>query len=184
MEETRQKFDILQREDAECPVCRQVLRPEDREHVRTEYERQGKAGAHPLQGQHAEQDRLREAHSRLATEVASLEADLGRAGRELTQKRTELERDRRESITARQQLDLALAESEKGRARLEGEDFAEAERAELARIDARVAELDYDPGAHDAARRHARELGPYEDLARRLREAEERCRSCGGTWER
>ena len=92
----------------------------------------------------------------------------------MTQKRTELERDRRDSITACQQLDLALAESEKERARLESEAFAEAERAELARIDARIAEMDYDPASHDDARRQARELGPYEELARKLREAEER----------
>ena len=173
MKETRQKFDILQREDAQCPVCRQPLSAGDRDHVRAEYERQGKQARTSYSDNAAEQDSLRDVHSRLATAVAGLEADLGRAGRELTQRRTELERDRRDSITARQQLDLALAESEKGRARLEGEDFAEAERAELAQIDARIAELDYDPGAHDAARRQARELGPYEELARRLREAEE-----------
>ena len=173
MKETRQKFDILQREDAECPVCRQTLRPEDRDHVRTEYERQGKQARTRYRDNAAEQERLREIHSKLATEVSRRETELSRTDRELTQMRTELERDRRDSITARQQLDLALAESEKGRARLDGEEFAEAERAELARIDARIAEMDYDPGARDAARRQARELGPYEDLARRLREAEE-----------
>ena len=173
MKETRQKFDILQREDAECPVCRQPLSSGDREHVRAEYERQGTQARVRYSENSDEQDRLRETHSRLATDVAGLEADLGRTSRELTQRRTELERDRRDSVTARQQLDLALAESEKERSRLEGEDFAEAERAELARIDARTAELDYDAGAHDSARRRTRELGPYEELARRLREAEE-----------
>ena len=174
MKETRQKFDILQREDAECPVCRQPLRPEDRDHVRAEYERQGKKALGRYRDNAAEQDRLREIHSRLATEVSRLEAELSRTGRELTQRRTGFERDRRDSITARQQLDLALVESEKERARLESEAFAEAERAELARIDARIAEMDYDPASHDDARRQARELGPYEELARKLREAEER----------
>ena len=174
MSETRQKFDILQREDAECPVCRQLLRPEDRDHVRAEYERQGKKALNRYRDNAAEQDRLRETHSRLATKVSRLEVELSRDARELTRKRTELERDRRDSITARQQLDLALAESEKERARLENEAFAEAERAELARIDARIAEMDYDPDAHNAARRQARELGPYEELIRKLREAEKR----------
>ncbi len=174
MSETRQKFDILQREDAECPVCRQLLRPEDRDHVRAEYERQGKKALNRFRDNAAEQDRLRETHSRLATKVSRLEVELSRDARELTRKRTELERDRRDSITARQQLDLALAESEKERARLEKEAFAEAERAELARIDARIAEMDYDPDAHNAARRQARELGPYEELIRKLREAEKR----------
>ena len=174
MGETRQKFDILQREDAECPVCRQLLRPEDRDHVRAEYERQGKKALNRYRDNAAEQDRLREAHSRLATEVSRLEVELSRDARELTRRRTELERDRRDSITARQQLDLALAESEKERARLEKEAFAEAERAELARIDARIAEMDYAPDAHNAARRQARELGPYEELIRKLREAEKR----------
>ena len=174
MGETRQKFDILQREDAECPVCRQLLRPEDRDHVRAEYERQGKKALNRYRDNAAEQDRLRETHSRLATKVSRLEVELSRDARELTRKRTELERDRRDSITARQQLDLALAESEKERARLENEAFAEAERAELARIDARIAEMDYAPDAHNAARRQARELGPYEELIRKLREAEKR----------
>ena len=174
MKETRQKFDILRREDAECPVCRQPLSSGDRDHVRAEYERQGRKASSRFRDNAAEQDRLRETHSRLATEVAGLEAGLSRTGRELTQNRTELERDRRDSITACQQLDLALAESAKERARLEGEAFAEAERAELARIDARIAEMEYDPDAHDAARRQARELGPYEELARKLREAEDR----------
>ena len=174
MSETRQKFDILQREDAECPVCRQLLRPDDRDHVRAEYERQGKKALNRYRDNAAEQDRLRETHSRLATKVSRLEVELSRDARELTRKRTELERDRRDSITARQQLDLALAESEKERARLENEAFAEAERAELARIDARIAEMDYDPDAHNAARRQARELGPYEELIRKLREAEKR----------
>ena len=174
MEETRQKFDILRREDAECPVCRQPLKPEDREHVRAEYERQGKNARSRYGDNAAEQARLRETHSRLATQVSGLEAELSRAGQELTRKRTELERDRRDSMIARQQLDLALVESEKERTRLEDEGFAEAERAELARIDARVAEMEYDPDEHDTARRHARELGPYEELARRLREAEDR----------
>ena len=174
MSETRQKFDILQREDAECPVCRQLLRPDDRDHVRAEYERQGKKALNRFRDNAAEQDRLRETHSRLATKVSRLEFELSRDARELTRKRTELERDRRDSITARQQLDLALAESEKECARLENEAFAEAERAELARIDARIAEMDYAPDAHNAARRQARELGPYEELIRKLREAEKR----------
>ena len=174
MSETRQKFDILQREDAECPVCRQLLSPEDRDHVRAEYERQGKKALNRYRDNAAEQDRLRDTHSRLATKVSRLEVELSRDARELTRKRTELERDRRDSITARQQLDLALAESAKERARLENEAFAEAERAELARIDARIAEMDYAPDAHNAARRQARELGPYEELIRKLREAEKR----------
>ncbi len=174
MGQTRQKFDILRREDAECPVCRQPLRPEDREHVRAEYESQGRKASSRYRNNAAEQARLREAHSRLATDVSRLEAGLSRDARELTRKRTELERDRRDSLTASQQLDLALAESEKERARLEAEDFAEAERADLARIDALIAEMEYDPGEHDAARRLARELAPYEELARKLREADRR----------
>ena len=151
MSETRQKFDILQREDAECPVCRQLLRPDDRDHVRAEYERQGKKALNRYRDNAAEQDRLRETHSRLATKVSRLEVELSRDARELTRKRTELERDRRDSITAR-----------------------EAERAELARSDARIAEMDYDPDTHNAARRQARKLGPYEELIRKLREAEKR----------
>ena len=174
MEETRQKFDILQQEDAECPVCRQPLGPGDRDHVRAEYERQGKEAGRRYRDNASEQGRLRESHSRLAAEVSRLDASLSKQERDVSQNQAVLERDRRDSVTAQQQLDPARAERKEVQARLDGEAFAEAERTKLSELDARIAELEYDPDAHDAARRRVRELGPYEDADRRLREAEER----------
>jgi exonuclease SbcC len=147
---------------AECPLCRQPLRPEDVEHVVAEYRAQRK--------------RLGELHDAASKEIKASDAALSKAEAERTRIESEvtraaraLEAERREHASrlgATRQLAETLPTSEQLvsdlTAQLDAGAFAGVAREALAAAEASLQETGYDGARHAALRREITELAPVE----------------------
>ena len=171
MEDTRKKFDMLELDGAECPLCMQPLGPEGQEHLRREYKTQGLDRKRRHEANSEEQDRLRKKHEELTGLVERLEADRDKGQRQLQTTIAILQRGLEEAQKARDELQPATASFESVETDLNAGNFAHDEREKLARLDGELSALAYDPDAHRRVQERARELEPSAELNRRLAEA-------------
>ena len=174
MEETRKKFDLLDDGESVCPICRQPLGDEGQEHLRTEYETEGRRSRKLYDENEHKSAGLDRAFRELATQVAQKDADLKATTTRLDREGAGLERDREASRKAAAEIETVHAALERVDRLIEKNDFAHEERRSLAALDDEVSRLQYDEHLHRAARERVGELGEYDELGRRLREAEER----------
>ncbi|MDA1188339.1 MAG: SMC family ATPase [Chloroflexi bacterium] len=171
MEETRKKFDLLDSKDATCPVCQQPLGPESQEHLRTEYESQGRrAKAEFKQSTQTKDTKERELQS-LVVQRSQLEKNLAQQGVVLHRRIEGLERDAQQAREASEALKPARKNLAAVEQLLKTNDFAQNERQQLAALEAKVAELGYDADAHKATREQVHTLEQYVDLNRKVQEA-------------
>ena len=171
MEETRRKFDMLDLEDAVCPLCRTPLGPDGQAHLRGEYKtlgREAKRG-HTRNIQALESLRPRiEEHS---VNLRRLEKERDQGRRRIEVRTANLERDRTESLDAEAELQSSEAELQRLERILENEEFAREHRVVLSDLDARISALGYDAGVHRLTQQREEALRPYADLHRKLEEA-------------
>ena len=173
MEKTRRKFDMLDQDEALCPLCKTPLGPDGQDHLRREYEAEGREAKRQFQENVAGQETLRQRHGELAVQVSTQERELGRKRQELQTRVANLDRDLDEGRKAQAQLQTAAGELATLEAHLADEKFAERERGELARLDADVERLEYDHEAHHRAQEKEKALEEFGDLHRKLLEAAE-----------
>ena len=157
MEETRKKFDILDQDSAECPVCKQPLGSEGKEHLRREYETQGRARKVTYSANVEEQRSLGAEYKELLSLVARLESERDAGQREAQTAAATLERDLKDSREAQRELQPATDGLRQIERDFAEQRFARAQRDELARLDAELAELDYDPERRAAVQARVRE---------------------------
>jgi len=144
MGEDRKKFDLLKQGEAVCPLCNQPLGEEGIEHLRQEYEAQGLEKKRQYRDNEAQQKQLEKQGQEMAAAIATIEAELNRGRQVVTSRAATLGRDLEDSQKAKGELEVAVAEMERVGSAIKGEDFASAERKELARIEAEIAALGYD----------------------------------------
>ena len=174
MEETRKKFNMLDQDESVCPLCRQPLGAEGQDHLRLEYESEGRR-SRKLYDENAERSAVldrthRELIAQVAHEDSGLKATRARAEKE----RARLERDLEESREALTETERARVETQRVDQLIQKEDFAHEERQNVTKLDEEVSGLGFDDAAHRSALEEARELEGYEELRRSLQEAEER----------
>ena len=173
MEETRQKFDMLDLTEAQCPLCKQPLGPEGKEHLRREYESQGTDAKRRYQEHTAEKERLKQSHEELETQSSRQEGEINRRRQQLQTSTATQERDLAEARKAQDELKPAIQELERLRTQLDAGEFALEERRTLAELDAGLSSLGYDDENHRRAQEQVKALDPFADLHRRLLEAME-----------
>ncbi len=173
MQELRTKFDLLAEEEAQCPVCNKPLGPEDKDHLRDEYEAQGKAKKEAYQENEAMLAALEKEHSTLSKQ-------LGDDKRGLEQRRTSaqsglitLQRDLQEAQQAAERLSESRARLKELQERLSQGDYARGEQEALERLDAQLSTLGYDPAGRRQAQEQAQALENFAELHRRLAEGTE-----------
>ena len=171
MEETRRNFDILDQGQADCPVCKQPLGTEGREHLRAEYEAQGRMAKESYQQQEVESQAQKLKHKELATRLAAQEAEFERRRRDLQVAHATGERDLAESRRAETELESAVRELDSIEHSVRAESFASEERVALASLDAESSALDYDLETHRLAQQEVKSLEPQAELHRKLMEA-------------
>ena len=171
MEETRKKYDMLGEDEAQCPVCQQPLGPEGQEHLRREYETEGKEAKRRYTEHTAELTQLKQRHEELVAQVSSQEAVLNEERRKTQSRISGLERDLEESKGAQTGLERANEELQRIQSSIAKEEFAPEERQRLARLDDQLSSLGYDADAHRNARERVKTLEPFEELKKRLSEA-------------
>ena len=173
MEETRRKFDMLREDDPLCPLCQKPLGSEGQEHLRREYEAEGREAKRRYQENEAEQRQLGTEHRRLLDETSRQEADLERERRSLQSKAASLERGLQECRTSKEALGPARRELEMLRAGLAQKRYAEAAQRRLGELEGEISALGYDDEKHRRAQESVKGLEPFAEAHRRLLEAVE-----------
>ena len=174
MEDTRKKFDMLERGDSLCPLCNQALGPEGKEHLRQEYEALGLESRGRYDANSIESEALRRKHEELAPSISGTETELATTSQQIASRRATLESERADAEKARSDIGKASLELERADRVISEADFAHEERKLLQALGAGIAELEYDPERHTKVREQNRSLAPYDELHRKLLEAVER----------
>ena len=145
MEEGRRNFNILDEDEAECPVCKHPLGPDGKEHLRAEYETQGLDQKRRYLQYDAELRELYDRHKQLSGQVLEREASISkrksRADGEIATLRSRLS----DAGKAKAELVTAEAWLAQLRANLSAGSFAHDERARIREIVEELAAVDYDP---------------------------------------
>ena len=174
MEELRKKLDMLTGSEAACPLCETPLGPDGRAHLEAEIETQGKAHAEAYRASRRAIDQLAQRRDELQRALERDEAAVAQESGRLQAQRGALERELEECRRAESQLAEATREAQEVEALLQGWQFAQEQRRDLADAEARLAALGYDAAQHREVRARAGQLEGYRDLALRLQEASER----------
>ena len=172
MQDTRRKFDMLERGDATCPLCNQQLGADGQQHLRAEYQRVGVASRASYDDNVAQIDTLTGTLKTANNALATMEAQRQSASRALASDEANLKRDEQDSLKAQEDLAQAsdaLAEAERA---LRDKAFAQQERGELAELEAVIATLEYDAEAHRQVRRQVGELRKFDAQRHALNEAQ------------
>ena len=172
MQDTRQKFDMLEQGEAVCPLCNQQLGADGQQHLRAEYRRIGIESRASYDDNRAKIDTLTGERKAATEALAAMEARHRSDSLALSAEEANLTRDERESLQAQDDLKQAteaLADAERA---LREKAFAQNEREQLAELETTIAALDYDDEAHRQVRRLVTELRPFDAARRDLNEAQ------------
>ena len=173
MEESRGKFDMLERGDTVCPLCNQPLGADGKDHLRREYRAQGMERKQRYNDNTGEHKTLETDAERIARRLTRLTSDLKDARQSVDGRLAVLQRQKVESLEARTAVDRVAAELQCVESTLANGEFALGARANVASLDEELSALAYDALEHESARRRAAELEPYADLRAQLAEATE-----------
>ena len=101
MKDTRQKFDLLESGDLECPLCGQELDSDGREHLRIEYEEIGMRSKTEFQENESEISALTREREPLARSISQMNAEYQSESRQLQTKQGQLSARIEEAESAR-----------------------------------------------------------------------------------
>ena len=172
MTDTRQKFDMLTRDEAACPLCNQQLDADGQQRLRAEYRRAGMESRKTYDDNHAQLNALAGRRKIAAEKVAAMEARREADNRKLASDEANLARDEQESLQAQNDLLEARKELDGAERLLRDRTFAQNERAELTELKSVIAALEYDAGAHEQVRAQVAELRHFETKRHSLNEAQ------------
>ncbi len=170
IESLREKSGMLQAAEAHCPLCGQGLSERLRAKLVDEFASEIGQSQTLYQANQAKLEELAARIQVLEQEVEAIERELTR--REALQKReATLEKSLAEAKAAVEELAKQREKLAELDQRLRDKKYAETEHAELAELLEQIAELDYDPQAHQDVRRDLQLLSPFEEEKARLKEA-------------
>ena len=172
MQDTRQKFDMLEQGEATCPLCDQQLGEDGQAHLRAEYRRIGVESRSSYDDNSAQIDRLARERETAARTLTSMEAKQRADARSLASDEANLARDERESLQAQDDLQQARAALADAEGALRGKAFAPEERSALAELDSAITALEYDAEAHRQVRSQMSELRGFDMERHALSEAQ------------
>ena len=173
MEESREKFDMLERGDTVCPLCNQPLGAEGKEHLRAEYQTLGMERKQRHEDNSRERKALEASDKEIAQRLSQMAGHLTQERQRVDGRLAVLQRERAESMEARASAGRASADLERVESTIASGDFALPERAALAALEEETSALGYDAGEHQLVRARGVELEPYAEFHRRLAEAAE-----------
>ena len=166
MEDTRQKFDLLDAGEAECPLCGQGLEADGREHLRAEYKALGRTSASAYRANTSELADLEQRGRELKSEVQRLETALRRSQQELHSRQGKLVAQIDHAGKAKQDVEVGERDLADVRSKLDSEAYAESHRQSAAEASDGLDKLGFDPQeAESLAQEHLR-------MQERLRSAE------------
>lgn len=158
----RDKIDMMGASElAACPLCQQPLGPDHRDRMLADFAAEREELARRYRADQIELKALDKHRSALEAE----DADLARAlrARDARQRQAaQAEAVVAEGQAAAEEQTRVASQAAELTARLSAGDYAPAERAELAKVQAALAEIGYDAAGHEAIRALVRRLEPFD----------------------
>ena len=145
MKEGHRNFNILDEDDARCPVCKHPLGADGKEHLRAEYETQGLEQKRRYLENDAEIKDLEGKHAQLSGRTAQKESGIARRRSRVDGETATLQSRLGDAARAKEELITAEAWLAELRANLAVGSFAHEERARLRQTEEELAAIDYDP---------------------------------------
>lgn len=145
MEDTRQKFDLLESGQVDCPLCRQPLDETGIENLRAEYRQQGQEKKRQYTENRTELTELTQVHEQLVQLVNQLETSLETRRAQFQMQKTELTRDQQDSRSALAELETLSTQLNGMLAILGIDNFALDERARIVELEQEIESLGYNP---------------------------------------
>ena len=171
MEETRNKFDLLDETQAECPLCKQPLDTEGRNHLAQEYEAQGQHAKIQFQSNKVELHTNEIEQAGLTDSISVIEIDLKSRTHRLQSELAKLNQDKNDTQSAQAEMSKSQIEFRNFRTQITAGRFAESEKAKLAKLEEELKSLDYHDNAYTNTQEKIKELEPYADLYESLTSA-------------
>jgi len=163
---------LLTQKGTQCPLCETELEAEGLKLIETKYTSDRHSRLESLKSNQAELTQKKTELERWESEISQLETKLNQDRASLQTKASILSQELFKAEEASMRLNEArqsLAEIEE---RLARRDFATGEQQALHELEDELAKLGYDSRQHDEARQRLTNLEHYEELKRKLGEAE------------
>jgi len=167
MEALKERIELLEQAEATCPLCEQPLSEEKRQQLIEELRAEGKRKGDAYRANRARLEAISAERAGLETQIAQSETLLRELPR-LEREAAALAERIRAGEEAERSLETVRAELARLEAELEAEAYAVEAREALAEVMAQAAELGYDAGAHEAARRAVAEGQVFAEQKARL----------------
>ncbi len=156
MNALKEKIELLEQAQAECPLCAQPLSDEHRIEIQAQLQAAGKELGDKHRANQAQAQELAAQAQALREQIAASEGPL-RETQALQRRAASLAERIKQGKQAAADLQIAQTELAQAEQRLAAQDYAPQAQAELAQILAQAEELGYDAAAHEAARQAAAE---------------------------
>ena len=145
MSDTRQKFDLLESGDLECPLCGQELDSDGREHLRAEYEEIGMRSKTEFQENESEISALTREREPLVRSISQMDSEHQSASRQLQTRQGQLSARIEEAESARNRSESLESEIADLKRNLEDGTFLPEERRLADRMKELLDSIDFDP---------------------------------------
>jgi len=166
MESLRARLDSLGNLAA-CPTCGRPLTDTERETIKAGYQAEGQAKKLAYQENQTAMRAGDAEMAQISREIAAIEARLKQRP-EMQRREAQLDKGYQEAIQAAAEVATLQDQLAGVNAQLEQENFAPAERGELCRIEAEIADLHYDPQAAQAIQAELTRWAPFDDEQKQL----------------
>ena len=171
MEDTRNKFDMLDNDDPLCPLCRKALGTEGYLNLKKEYEAQGLSAKTQYTNQNIELVEKKTLHIELINHAKISREELTRLSQDVQSKSLSLERDQIESLKAKDEIESSLSRVSYLEDTLHRNRYAELEHNRLNTLESEIAKLGYDTDEHLRIKNQVSSLSKYSDLHNKLLDA-------------
>ena len=172
MEDTRNKFDLLEEEKAICPLCQQHMGQDAKNHLQKEYEDSGKKAKTQYKTTEAEIKKLQLQHESLKNQISIQQHATTTNRQELQGKLALVNLNLSESKAAEKELQPSQNKISRLHKKLETGEFAVDEQKKLSEINGNLLRLVYDTASHQNVQNQLKKQEKYRELNLRLLDAE------------
>ena len=158
MADTRQKFDLLESGDLECPLCGQELDSDGREHLRAEYEEIGMRSKANFQDNETEIAALTQEREPLSQSITRMDSEFQAMSRQLQTRQGQLAARIEDAEDARKRAESLESEIADLKKTLEEESFMPEERNISAQMKELLDSIEFDPRDLDNLTREHRSI--------------------------
>ncbi|MDO8669834.1 MAG: SMC family ATPase, partial [Dehalococcoidia bacterium] len=168
----REKVSLLAPAEAACPLCETDLGEDGKRKIQEKYQSEGQEKGDAYRGNDREAKTLSQSLEGLNREAGELDATINRDRNAAQRQVGTLEKNIADAKTAAEEIGKHRARLDELGEKIVNGRFAGSDQAQVARIEAELKVLAYDTSRHDEVRRLCEVLAGYDELHRKLEEAD------------